>query len=218
MDEFVDKNVVSNKNIIMIEELNCLQTNELDTKYKNEKIEFNSNFEKNMLINFSFNTSYAIHDESLFEFEENEKKASSITNDTQFLTNTNVGLINFKSSINTMESILNILKNKSNNGLFDLISNDLNIKNTNFKEITEFEMNSLILNSNYYFRKNEHFVAIENRLENEILKRKHCEKQIFELNENVIKLKEQIALYNCFENRREIFFQNFESIVEKVLQ
>ena len=61
-------------------------------------------------------------------------------------------------------------------------------------------------------------MAVESRLQNEILRRQHCEKQIFELNQHLLELQEQLAVANGLEAKREKFAQNMETSIKKVLK
>jgi hypothetical protein len=67
-----------------------------------------------------------------------------------------------------------------------------------------------------YARKNDGLIALENRLENERLRRLHCEKQIFELNEHLLELQEQLAIAYALDKKRELFAQNMDTSLHKV--
>ena len=67
-----------------------------------------------------------------------------------------------------------------------------------------------------YFRKGDQLAALENRLENETLRRQHCEKQIYELNEHLLELQQQLAVANCIDKKRDLFVQNMDVTLHKV--
>jgi hypothetical protein len=69
-----------------------------------------------------------------------------------------------------------------------------------------------------YARKNDGLIALENRLENEKLRRLHCEKQIFELNEHLLELQEQLAVANALDKKRELFAHNMDASLKKVVK
>ena len=70
--------------------------------------------------------------------------------------------------------------------------------------------------NNGYFRKGDQLAALENRLENETLRRQHCEKQIYELNEHLLELQQQLAVANCLDKKRDLFVQNMDVTLHKV--
>lgn len=86
-----------------------------------------------------------------------------------------------------------------------------NINNNNISSL----VNSNSFNPNYY-RKGDQLIALENRLENETLRRQHCEKQIYELNEHLLEVQQQLAIANCLDKKRDVFVQNMDSSLQKV--
>ena len=54
------------------------------------------------------------------------------------------------------------------------------------------------------------------RLQNEVIRRQHCEKQIHELNESLLELQQQLAVANDLVNKREAYAQTIDSALQKV--
>jgi hypothetical protein len=67
-----------------------------------------------------------------------------------------------------------------------------------------------------FVKKNEKLIEIESQLENEIFRRKHCEKQIFELNQSILELQQQLAVANGIEKKHELFAENMDISIQKV--
>jgi len=67
-----------------------------------------------------------------------------------------------------------------------------------------------------FSRKNEQLVVLESRIEHEIFRRQHCEKQIHELNQNVLELQQQLAIANGLDKKRELFAHNMDLSIQKV--
>ncbi len=58
---------------------------------------------------------------------------------------------------------------------------------------------------------------LETRLENETLRRQHCEKQIHELNEHLLEVQQQLTIANCMDKRRDLFVQGMDASLQRVL-
>lgn len=72
--------------------------------------------------------------------------------------------------------------------------------------------------TNYsYSRAGDNLVALESRLENETLRRQHCEKQIHELNEHLLELQQQLAIASSLDKKRDMFVQNMDTSLQKIL-
>ena len=67
-----------------------------------------------------------------------------------------------------------------------------------------------------FIKKNEKLVKIESQLESEIFRRKHCEKQICDLNQSILELQQQLAVANGLEKKHELFAQNMDISIQKV--
>ena len=175
---------------------------------------------------------------SLLEFEENEKKAnqnnSSKMTDSSFRSS-------LKAPINQMENLLSNLRSNYNykNNLADNPGMQVRKGQSSFstrKPAIEPMANKIVSTDQQliqvhaethdavkqkqqqapYFRKTDQLVALESRLENEIFRRQHCEKQILELNENLLELQQQLAVANGLDKKRELFAQNMDISIQKV--
>lgn len=72
--------------------------------------------------------------------------------------------------------------------------------------------------TNYnYSRTGDNLIALESRLENETLRRQHCEKQIHELNEHLLELQQQLAIASSLDKKRDMFVQNMDTSLQKIL-
>jgi hypothetical protein len=168
---------------------------------------------------------------SLIEFEQNEKLAQQNASN----------IYNVSSPVMQLESLLSNLRINSNNNTSNnpskiINKDDLNNKeklnnNSSFsnelpnskviQQQTHNGVNSVIstsqtVSNQAFFRKNDHLIALENRLEHEIFRRQHCEKQIHELNENLLELQQQLAVANGLDRKKEAIIQNMEISVQKV--
>jgi chromosome segregation ATPase len=70
---------------------------------------------------------------------------------------------------------------------------------------------------NFYSRTGDQLMALESRLENETLRRQHCEKQIHELNEHLLELQQQLAIANSLDKKRDMFVQSMDASLQKIL-
>ena len=193
---------------------------------------FNNSKSKNVSIKLRDEEFYNF---SLLEFEENEKKAniSKISSPDSFKSS-------LKAPINQMENLLNNLRNNYNykNNLSEQSSTQANnqlmrssmeqrasceinlnvnkIKSQNEHEYLENKLNQNDKQQQSYFRKSDQLIALESRLEHEILRRQHCEKQIQSLNENLLELQQQLAVATGLDKKRESFAQNMDASIQKV--
>ncbi len=149
---------------------------------------------------------------SLMEFEQNEKLAQANASN----------VYASASPVVQLESLLSNLRSKDE--IKDKIVKPGEINPSEITSAT-VAINSLHVHStaantqpNGYFRKNDQLIALENRLENEIFRRQHCEKQIHELNENILELQQQLAVAQGLDRKKETIIQNMEISVQKVLE
>jgi hypothetical protein len=64
--------------------------------------------------------------------------------------------------------------------------------------------------------KSEQLSVVESRLESETVRRQHCEKQIHELNENLLELRQQLAIAHDLGHKREVYAQTMDTALQKV--
>lgn len=156
--------------------------------------------------------------ESLREFEKNEKMAAILVNNSDLSVYDLKPLcmtkddINFKSSINRIEQLLNyVLKNQSKN-IFNQNSKDELKINFHESKYLDFECDGN--NENYFLLSsenslNENFIRLQKTLEKEISKRQHCEKEIQNLNDENLDLQKQLAVLNGLERKYMCFINKF---------
>jgi hypothetical protein len=167
-----------------------------------------------------------IFDESLQEFEEIEKKAAEIENDSNLSIQLSTSFtleneINLKSPIKKIEQLLQyVLNNDLAGNIFDNSSNAESQLKDNKQETN-------ILDS-YFYRKEENLtylsnenslsekVELEKELENEIYIRKHCERHIIDLNEENLNLQKKLAVLNGIERKNNFIKKKFEISLKKV--
>lgn len=155
--------------------------------------------------------------ESLIEFERNEKLVAQETTASNLVSSINVNV----SPVLQLENLLSNLRAKSTNLIDDVCSKSLN-KSTadSVKSQTQLTPNSQVsqvCQASGYLKKSEQMIALEKRLEHEIFRRQHCEKQIHELNENLLELQQELAVSKGLDRKKEIFIQNMEATIQKVI-
>jgi hypothetical protein len=178
---------------------------------------------------------------SLLEFEENEKKANSSKSSSHDSCKSNL-----KTPINQMENLLQNLRSNYNykNNLADkhsmLLQNQSIRASIEQRTISDIKLNlnkilpandqneysdqgyienaqnSIEKQQSSFSRKNEQLAVLESRIEHEIFRRQHCEKQIHELNQNVLELQQQLAIANGLDKKRELFAHNMDLSIQKV--
>jgi hypothetical protein len=179
---------------------------------------------------------------SLLEFEENEKKANSSksSSSSSFKSNLKAPINQMENLLQNLRSNYNY-KNNLSDKPSTVIHNQslrasleqrtitdikLNLNNilpaNNQSEFSNQELNekSQITIENQQqapnSRKNEQLAVLESRIEHEIFRRQHCEKQIQELNQNVLELQQQLAIANGLDKKRELFAHNMDVSIQKV--
>ena len=147
---------------------------------------------------------------SLMEFEQNEKLAQANAS----------SVYAAASPVVQLESLLSNLRSKDE--IKEKTVKSGAISPTSIAAAATVAANPLSTANNNqpngYFRKNDHLIALENRLENEIFRRQHCEKQIHELNENLLELQQQLAVAQGLDRKKQTIIQNMEISVQKVLE
>lgn len=73
------------------------------------------------------------------------------------------------------------------------------------------------LSGSLFQRQNDHTASFQLKLENEIVRRKHCEKQIYELNQRLLESQQQLAISNELDKKRQLFYKKVESYFRKVV-
>jgi hypothetical protein len=144
---------------------------------------------------------------SLIEFEENEKILEDQS--LQMFQNLSDDLsvnLTLKQPINQMESLVQSLR-----------------ENFNYKIHENDTMTMMMMNSSQILPLNFKNTAVnkselETKLEDEILKREHCEKQIQNLNQNLLRLEQELAIVNDQSKKREIQARAFDLNVQKCLR
>lgn len=155
--------------------------------------------------------------ESLIEFEQNEKLAQETINN---LSNANT--TKTSSPVNQLENLLNNLRTTTNTAnLIDDVDNKSLNKSPNadaLAKVIQLTPSSQITSSQIgnQTKKSDQLIALEKRLEHEIFRRQHCEKQIHELNENLLELQQELAVAKGLDRKKEIFIQNMEVSIQKV--
>ncbi len=153
------------------------------------------------------------HNTSLIEFEQNEKLADESLDISQ---STIYHSYTPSSPIAQMENLLNNLrsnykpqKSTANTQPFNQ-SFDFNDMAAKILPMTSQVFTSPARPANQpqdFHRKGDQLVLLETRLENETLRRQHCEKQIAELNEHLLEVQQQLTVANCLDKRRDLFVQ-----------
>lgn len=179
---------------------------------------------------------------SLLEFEENEKKANSSKSSSSSSLKSNLKapinqmenlLQNLRSNYNYKNNLSDkpsmVIHNQSlrasleQRTITDIklnLNNILPANNQNEFSNQELSEKSQITIENQKqapnSRKNEQLAVLESRIEHEIFRRQHCEKQIQELNQNVLELQQQLAIANGLDKKRELFAHNMDVSIQKV--
>jgi hypothetical protein len=178
---------------------------------------------------------------SLLEFEENEKILADQSLMSNFSTASDLSLMtapifqmenlisnlrenyNYKlndSAIKVADAEASLNKTPTNNkspkvngvDIDSILSKMISQKAKVRPEKTTEKANNAKENGNH---KNE-LALIENKLENEITRRQHCEKQIHELNERLLELQQQLAVAHDLGHKREVYAQTMDSALQKV--
>lgn len=195
---------------MILNQSNCDDKKKSPTDYLFEKCDPNKLDETKCDLNDALENTFKQN--SLLEFEQNEKLAQeSLSANCQNA-----------SPVFHLESLLSNLRSNSNLNINKIaITNEDSIDDKPSEDrkthITPNKQNSNgSSRTTNYFRANDHVVALENRIENEILRRQHCEKQIHELNENLLELQQQLAVAKGLNRKKEILIQNMEISIQKV--
>lgn len=187
---------------------------------------FNLSTDSLKLFEYENETKKDLITNSLIEFEETEKLVAN-----QSIVSTNSAL---KAPITQMESMLKNLRSNYNYKESDILNPIRVLEETpkcvdqSLNNIEALMKDIMPLNAKYqppeqqktfnsYTRKNDHISALENRLENEIVRRQHCEKQIHELNEHMLELEQQLAVAEGLDKKRETFAKNMDLSLQKVV-
>lgn len=64
--------------------------------------------------------------------------------------------------------------------------------------------------------KSEYLSMLESKVESELVRRQHCEKQIYDLNEKILELEQQLAVAHELERKRETSARSMDSSLRKV--
>ena len=175
---------------------------------KNEFIDINAMFKKESKHDNSVNS-------SLIEFEQNEILAELT------LSNSYYECPKLKEPLKQMEHL--IMSLRSNYELEKLSTSPKNNENLRELDLRSMANRILPLCGKQLFNvdketifESDRFNDIEDRLENEKIRREHCEKEIRELNQKNLELQQKLAVSYEIEKKNAIFIQNADSNLQKV--
>lgn len=130
-------------------------------------------------------------------------------------------VINYKTPINDVDNLIRNLRSNfklnNNDSLYNEMHNfDTSSHNNDMTSINN-KLNTIVDDLKLINHNNDAGCSnLNEKLEKEILKRQHCEKQIQELNKQKLYLEEQLAVVSALDHKKELFIHKLDKNLSKV--